>query len=147
MRKIKVLWIGISCLVVFALILLYVFITPYKIMRTLPKISSSQVERVISWESRDTKKDLLEAGTFDIDRLIAWYNQAKELKTDIGTTSDCAIEIHLKNNSKITIWTLYSQEWVTIGYKREDESYYQTNVSSKDLASFMDNIRQNAGLE
>lgn len=84
------------------------------------------------------------------EALIHWYNSCKEVKTEVGTTSDCRITIVLKDGSEIYIWNLYSDEWVTVGY-RDDEHYYQSNVYSEELAeffiSFREEIQANAVIE
>jgi Na+-transporting methylmalonyl-CoA/oxaloacetate decarboxylase gamma subunit len=146
-KKIRLMFIGVACLFIFIIILGYVLVTPYKIRRTLPKISASDVEKVFAWESRNINKNLLENNKYDLNKIVEWYNESRELKNDGGTTPDSAVEIYLKDKSKITILTLYSKEWVTIVYKNKNGYYYQTNASSSDLAGFIEGLRKAAGLD
>ena len=120
----------------FICILYYVFI-PYKIYRVLPKISLNNVERIDLWVANNPIIDI----TNEMNDIVLWYNGAKELRNDIGTTSDSKISIYLKDKSIIQIWNLYSDEWVVIGYKKDSE-YYQTNVFSPGIANYFIDARK-----
>lgn len=75
------------------------------------------------------------------ENLVRWFNASKEVKTEVGTTSDCRITMVLKDGGEIYIWNLYSEEWVTIGY-RDKERYVQSNVYSEELAAFFIDFRE-----
>jgi hypothetical protein len=140
-------YIGIFCFSIIVLGLLYIFVTPYKLKRTLPKISVSQVEKVIAKVDKNPDKDLLEGKDIDLERIVKCFNESKELKHNIGTTPDTTIEIHLKDKNKIRIFTWYSKEQVTIDYLKNDGYHYLTQVRSKELATFVEDIRKKAGLQ
>lgn len=112
---------------------------PYKSGRTLPKINVEAVTQVTVEYFVDDNHNGCYDG--DVDQLVNWFNESKELKTEIGATSDCRMTIFMKDGREIYIWNLYSYEWVTIGY-REGESYYQTNVYSEELATYFMDLRE-----
>jgi hypothetical protein len=145
MKKIKVIHIGIASLVILAVVLIGVLMSPYRLKRTLPQITAEQVEKVVIL-SGVSKRSLQESEGLEVDKLVEWYNQSREVKSDAGTTPDIGIEILLKDKRVITIWTLYSKNWVTVVYESGDGAFYETNVSSAKLAGFIEGIRQGAGI-
>lgn len=119
--------------------------SPYKFTKNLPKVNASDVESIKIWVDSIDKNFIMlkpSENEKEIEKIINMYNQVKEVKSQIGTTPDVAIIINLRDKDKITIWNLYSREWVTIGYRNSRNKYYQTNVESKELASYIENIRQ-----
>jgi len=136
MKKITILTILIVGVIFFGI--MYNNNNPYKNTRTLPEIQEVDVSEVVVEYFLDDDHNSCYDG--NLNQLISWFNNAKELKSDIGTTSDCRMTIFMKDGREIYIWNLYSYNWVTIGY-RQGDSYYQTNVYSEELASYFMELR------
>ena len=107
--------------------------------RQLPVINTAHVEAITMeyFMGETLRMDCSD----QLEELVLWYNSCKELKTEVGTTSDCRLTIGLKDGREIYIWNLYSDEWVTVGY-RDAEHYYQSNVYSKELAGYFNVFRE-----
>lgn len=111
---------------------------PFRSNRQLPIIHCKEISK-IEFEHYMGDRTVIDC-THRKKELVAWYNDCKEVKTEVGTTSDARITLSLDDDSRIYIWNLYSEEWVTIGYRKEGH-YYQSNVRSVPLATFIKEMK------
>lgn len=138
-KYVNYLSVGILAFSVILLGLTYTGSRPFRLSRGLPVIDVADVSEVSIDYFMDMDQCISYEG--DMEELVSWFNTAKELKSEVGTTSDCRMTMTLQDGSEIYIWNLYSREWVTIGYRFE-EDYYQTNVYSEELAAFFIDFRE-----
>ena len=82
----------------------------------------------------------------EIIKIVKRYNDAKKISSQDGTTPDAGIFITLKDGSEINIWELDSNR-ATIGYKKLNGRYSQTNVNSYKLANYFREIIKEVGRE
>lgn len=135
----RILFIAVLLGIVTVIVILSNQHQPFSGARQLPIIRTNNVEG-ITLEYYMGETQVLDCSN-NQENLIQWFNNCKEVKTDVGTTSDCRITIALKDGGEIYIWNLYSEEWVTVGY-RDNEHYYQSNVYSQELADFFFDFRE-----
>ena len=83
-------------LLIVALLLLgltYNNLKPYRGVRGLPTIEAEEVQTITMDYFMDT--DVCVAYDGSVPDVVSWYNAAKELKSDMGTTSDCRMTLDL----------------------------------------------------
>lgn len=130
-----------ALLVVSALIFSYITYSnssPFKMNRQLPIITEADIEAIILDYAFDTEVGCV--SDIDATSTVKWFNDAKELKSEIGTASDCRMTIVLKDGSELYIWDMIQHDRVTVGYK-DDAYYYQTNVYSEALNTFFKDFK------
>ena len=82
----KIISVSLFLLGFILLALTYNNNNPYKSGRTLPEIKVDEVTQVtVEYFVSDDHKGSYEG---EVGQLVHWFNKAKELKSDVGTTSD-----------------------------------------------------------